>query len=381
MDTLWLALPGLGIWAAVLLVPWRPWSTREALDAVRHDRNGDLASVTVLIPARDEAETIAQTIRAAAAQGKNHSIVVIDDQSADGTAARANTAGAEHLIIVPGEPLPPGWTGKLWALEQGRMHAKTPHLLLLDADIELLPGTIAALLDKSVNGNFALVSLMARLRMENVWEKMLMPAFIFFFKLLYPFRLANSASPYVAAAAGGCILIRSAILEEIGGFGALRNELIDDCSLARHVKNAGHRTWIGLTHSAISRRRYQRLRSIWTMVARTAYTQLRHSFGLLVLCTALMLAAFVLPVLALLQQDGHTLAAGAAAILLMFASYMPTLRFYELGWWWAAPMPVAGALFLLMTWSSAWRHWRGTGAVWKERSYGGSPPPQSTFDG
>jgi len=214
-----------------------------------------------------------------------------------------------------------------------------------------------------------LVSLLAFLRMESFWEKLLMPAFVYFFKLLYPFHLSNTGSRMVAAAAGGCVLLRTASLARAGGFEAIKGSLIDDCALARRFRNAGLAIWIGLSHSARSGRSYDGLAGIWNMIARTAYTQLRHSFILLVLCTALLTAGFVLPPAGLFSADPAVRSLGLAAILLMAAGYLPTLRYYGMNPAWCAAFPLAGALYLLMTWSSAWRYWTGTGAGWKERSY------------
>jgi hopene-associated glycosyltransferase HpnB len=371
MSPIWLALPGLIIWAAIMFLPWRSWSTRESLDGAQGIPGADLGRITVLIPARNEADVIGRTLASVAAQGTGHRIVVIDDQSEDGTADAAARAAVPGLEVVRGEPLPAGWIGKLWALEQGRLHANSPLLLLLDADIELEPGTIAALQDKLERDDLALVSLMARLSMAGFWERLLIPAFVYFFKLLYPFSLANSRFRHVAAAAGGCILLRRSAFDKIGGFAALRGRLIDDCALAAQVKNAGFRTWIGLTHSAVSRRAYAGLRPIWDMVARTAFTQLRHSPLLLGTCTVLMSAAFLLPLAALFAADAATAALAALSLLLMAASFVPLLRYYELNPLWSAALPAAGLLFLLMTWTSALRHWQGGGALWKDRSYAG----------
>jgi hopene-associated glycosyltransferase HpnB len=368
MDPLWLAVPGCIIWAAILAAPWRPWSSRPSFDAEPPHSPPDLGDVTVLIPARNESAGIACTLRAAAGQGQNLRIVLVDDQSTDGTADAARAADVAGLTVVHGAALPAGWTGKLWALEQGLHHVETPLVLQLDADIELLPGTIAGLRARLLGHDLALVSLMARLRMENAWERVLMPAFVFFFRLLYPFRVANSRSRFVAAAAGGCILVRTGVLRQLGGFAALRGALIDDCTLARRIKDLGYRTWIGLTRSAISHRVYPALGSIWEMVTRTAYTQLRHSPLLLLLCTALMLAAFVAPLPALLLA-GPARGIGATTLVLMCIGYLPTLRYYGLPPAWCLTLPVAGVLYLLMTWSSALRHWSGAGARWKERSY------------
>ena len=368
MDPLWLIVPGCAIWSAILLLPWRPWSTQASFDARALIVAPDLHDVTVLIPARNEQAGIERTLRSLATQGRNLRIILVDDQSTDGTAEVARQCGLPDLSILSGDPLPPGWTGKLWALEQGLRHVEGRLVLQLDADIELVPGTIAGLRDQMESRNLGLVSLMARLSMGSPWERTLIPAFVFFFRLLYPFNLSNSRCKLVAAAAGGCILVRSDILRQLGGFGALKGALIDDCALARKVKDLGHRTWIGLTHSAISHRAYRELGSVWEMVARTAFTQLRHSAVLLLLCTGMMVAAFVLPVVAL-GQSGSTQIMGAVTLALMAMSYIPTLRYYDIPVIWSVTLPLAGVLYLLMTWTSAWRHWVGAGARWKDRSY------------
>ena len=197
----WLVYPSLIIWSAILFLPWRPWSTREYLDAdADSSETSDLAEITVLIPARNEAEFIAGTLDSLAAQGEGLHVIVIDDQSSDKTRTLAEASAYPNLNIIKGEPLPSGWSGKLWALEQGRRTVDSPFILLLDADIHLQPGTVSALLAKMKQDGLQLVSLMAYLRMESMWEKLLMPAFIFFFKLLYPFSISNSDSRLVAAA-------------------------------------------------------------------------------------------------------------------------------------------------------------------------------------
>lgn len=370
MEPLWIVLPGLLIWTSILLLPWRSWSTRESLEA-DPSLQLDLSQVTVLIPARNEAAFIGKTLAALASQGTELNIILIDDESTDETIATAEKQHLNNLTIIPGTPLVPGWSGKLWALEQGRQYVNTNHILLLDADISLTPGTIAALLLKAQQEKVQFVSLMAHLKMENFWERMLMPAFVYFFKLLYPFRISNSNSTLIAAAAGGCILIDRNALREIGGFGSLKDELIDDCALARRIKNKGYRTWTGLTHSAISLRDYANLKTIWDMVARTAFTQLKYSVILLLFCTLLMLAAFVLPVLSLLMQDAMIRFLSISSLVLMGISYFPTLKYYGLSPVWIVTLPVIGILYLLMTWSSAFNYWRGTGALWKDRFYTG----------
>jgi hopene-associated glycosyltransferase HpnB len=354
------------IWVGILLAPWRAWSTAERLDpafGAGDDPSGiDLSDVTALVPARDEATVIGTTIAGLRAQGAGLRILVIDDQSSDGTADIARAAGAE---VMAGAPLAEGWVGKLWALEQGRRSVGTRRTLLVDADIELLPGVVAALIAK----DRALVSLMAVLEMRTGWERLLIPAFVYFFKLLYPFRISNSASRLVAAAAGGCVLVETAMLERIGGFGALRGAIIDDCTLARKVKDAGGRTWVGLTHSAISLRRMPTLGTIWHMVARSAFAQLRYSTVLLVLCVVVLVIAFWVPVAGVVAGGGATWWLSVTALVAMVATYVPVLKFYGRSPLWALALPVAGTLYLLMTVSSAVRAWRGVRSSWKGREY------------
>jgi hopene-associated glycosyltransferase HpnB len=372
-DVIYLIAAGAVIWFSILLVPWRPWSTRERLEvgAENCGRSADLADITVLIPARDEAEHIADTLNSVREQGTGLSIFLIDDESSDGTAEIARQIGG--VTVIPGQALPAGWTGKLWALEQGRQRVSTPLILLLDADISLAPGTLAVARARMREQCLGFLSLMAELRMQSLWERLLMPAFVFFFKLLYPFHVSNGSSRLVAAAAGGFVLVRTEALERIGGFGALSGEIIDDCGLAARVKQAGFRTWIGLTHSVRSQRVYDDLRTIWDMVARTAYTQLRHSSLLLGLCTLAMLAAFWFPVLGLGWSSlvGRTVA--LVSLAAMAACYWPTLRYYRLSAVWIMALPIAGTLFLAMTWSSALRYWSGERSRWKGRRYAIEP--------
>jgi hopene-associated glycosyltransferase HpnB len=329
----------------------------------------DLGDITVLIPARNEAETIKVTLPALTAQGRGLNIILIDDQSSDGTGQVARKAVDENLLIIKGKSLPSGWTGKLWALEQGRSHIRTPFTLLLDADIEPLPGIIGELKRAMQERDVQLISLMAELRMDTFWEKLLMPAFIYFFKLLYPFRLSNTGTSRVAAAAGGCILLETRVLDEIGGFNSLRGELIDDCALAKRVKSKGYKTWMGLSHSVRSLRPYNDMRAIWNMVARTAFTQLRYSKLLLILCTVIMLVSFGMPGIGLVLSPISVKLLSAFCLASMVLTYLPTLNFYRLSAWWALAMPLIGSLYLAMTWTSAVRYWLGGGSHWKGRAY------------
>lgn len=363
------AITGAAIWLTILLLPWRPWSTNEVLDVSSPLPEVDLGDITVLIPARNEAETIKATLPALTAQGRGLNIILIDDQSSDGTGQVARKAVDENLLIIKGKSLPSGWTGKLWALEQGRSHIRTSFTLLLDADIEPLPGIIGELKRAMQERDVQLISLMAELRMDTFWEKLLMPAFIYFFKLLYPFRLSNTGTSRVAAAAGGCILLETRLLHEIGGFDSLRGELIDDCALARRIKTLGYKTWIGLTHSVRSIRPYEKLRTIWEMVARTAFTQLHYSGLLLALCTAIMVLSFVVPGLGLFLPSGMAKFFSALGLAIMILCYLPTLKFYGLPGRWALALPLIGIFYLAMTWTSAMRYWLGGGSHWKGRAY------------
>ena len=371
MDSFWFVLPGVILWSGILALPWQPWRIRETLEAGNDSGDADLSDVTVLIPARNEAGVIAETLSSLAFQGRGLSIVLVNDRSGDATLAEANRLRLDNLTIVNGRALEPGWSGKLWALHQGLPFVRTKTILLLDADIRLEPGTIAALRTRMRDYDLHLVSLLAFLRMESFWEKLLIPAFVYFFKLLYPFHLSNNGSRAVAAAAGGCVLLRTASLGRAGGFEAIKDRLIDDCALARRFRDAGLATWIGLSHSAQSQRSYDGLADICNMVSRTAYTQLRHSLILLVLCSALLTAGFLLPPVGLFSADPAIRIPALAGILLMAASYLPTLRYYGMNPAWCATFPLAGTLYLLMTWSSAWRYWSGAGAGWKQRSYAG----------
>lgn len=365
-----LVLISLIVWLGLLAQPWLPWLLRERFAADASDADtAQLSDVTVLIPARDEAESLERTLAALARQGSGLSVIVVDDNSSDGTAEIARAAPIERLTVIRGQPLPDGWTGKLWALEQARQHVATPRVVLLDADIWIAPGTIAGLKAKAIAEDRQMVSLMAHLRMTSFAERLLIPAFIYFFKLLYPFALSNAGSRYVAAAAGGCVLIDAATLDCIGGFGALADAVIDDCTLARCVRSAGGRTWVGVTHAATSLRGYDDFDGIHAMVARSAYSQLRYSPWLLAGCTLAMALMFWVPPVAFVVGDATARWLAVVAWLAMAASYVPTLVYYGLSRLWAPALPLIGTIYLAMTWSSALRYWQGVRTAWRGRAY------------
>jgi hopene-associated glycosyltransferase HpnB len=388
MRTFLLTLAGAPaiLWISVLLLPWRPWGAGEVLDVEPRDLPGDgddprgeegLHDVTALIPARNEAEVIGGTLPSVAAQGTSLSVILVDDGSTDGTARLARAAMGRPLRLVHGAPLPEGWSGKLWAMDQGRRLVETPLTLLLDADIVLSPGIVAAMRRSMQREGVAFLSLMAAPSMGGFWERLLMPAFVYFFKLLYPFRLANDRRSQVAAAAGGLILLETRLFEAIGGLAPIRDALIDDCALASRVKAAGCRTWMGLTHGAGSVRPCRGLAAIWAMVARTAFAQLRYSVGRLLFCTLVIVLLFAVPVAVLALRDPIARGFAAVALLAMMITYAPTLGFYGRSRLWAPTLPAAALLFLAMTWTSAIRFFRGERSRWKGRVYGRAPAVRS----
>ncbi len=367
MDWTYLTLAGAALWMAVFSLPWSPRRIQETLEGLGF-RAEPFPEITVLVPARDEAPLLPALFSGLKNQGEV-AVVLVDDLSTDGTTREALRLAGGNLRLVQGQPPPPGWSGKLWALEQGLKEVNSPLTLLLDADIELAPGIISALCQKMSEENIQLLSLMASLRMVSFWEKLFMPAFVYFFRLLYPFCLSNSPRSRVAAAAGGCILVNTSTLKSVGAFRSFRGELIDDCALAKKVKSLGGKTWIGLTHSVLSRRPYDRLGTIWNMVARHAFAQLRYSGLGLIFCTALMALAFWLPVAGLFFPGRAAPVISAVALGAMFLSYTPTLRFYQVSGLYALGMPLIGTLYLAMTWTSAIRYWQKKGSEWKGRRY------------
>jgi hopene-associated glycosyltransferase HpnB len=372
MESIYLFLVALSTlsWVVFALIPWRPWSNREVFDAM-DDGDGEavLEQITVVIPARNEAEVIQQTLRSIIEQGPGLSIVLVNDHSEDRTVEKARQVGISNLRIIQSLPLPAGWSGKLWALEQGRQHVTTPYTLLLDADIRPARGTVKSLREKMDQQGVPFVSLMAVPSLSGCWEKLLMPAFVYFFKILYPFQRVNSHHANVAAAAGGCILVKSDLLAHIGGFESIKSAIIDDCTLARRVKSQGFGIWLGLTHSVRSGRSPQRLQEIWDMVARTAFAQLHHSVGLLVLCTMIMVLVYQLPVITVVSSKVLIRSLSLCSLVIMLLTYVPILRFYHRSLAWALGLPLIAALFLAMSWTSAIRYWRGERTRWKGRIY------------
>ena len=354
-------------------------------------------AVVVLVPARDEAEVIGAAVAALLAQDYPGplQVVVIDDHSADGTAALAERAAAGapggRLQVIAAPDLPPGWTGKLWALRAGLALADrappgtvlpdAPYLWLSDADIAPGPATLRRLVAHAEAGKLNLVSLMVALSCRGPWERLLIPPFIYFFQMLYPFPWVNDPAKRIAAAAGGCVLLRRNALNRAGGFEAIKGALIDDCALARAIKtlnpsqDGAQGVWLGLARESRSIRPYRGLGDIWRMVARSAYTQLRHAplllLGTLLAMTLTFLAPPLIALTAGFHDDGVAAFLAATAWSLMALTAVPTLSLYRQPVWLAALLPLAAGFYCAMTLDSAWRHWRGAGGAWKDRVHPG----------
>jgi hopene-associated glycosyltransferase HpnB len=333
--------------------------------------------VAVVIPARNEAHVIGQALASLFEQdfpAPLH-IFLVDDASTDGTSeiARAAAEGVSRtscLTIIKGAPLIEGWTGKLWALSQGVAQAQTlapDYLLLTDADIVHGPDSVAKLVAIAETNRFDLTSYMVKLACVSFAEKALIPAFVFFFLKLYPPAWIASQRFRIAGAAGGCILIRPEMLYKIGGLAAIKNEVIDDCALAREVKRAGGRIWMGLTASTESIRSYDTFLEIGQMISRTAFNQLQHSSLLLFATLLALVFAYMLPVLLLLTGNVAAMTLGLTAVLLMIVAYIPTVRLYRLPIAWSVCLPLVACFYMAATLHSALRYWRGGGGEWKGR--------------
>jgi hopene-associated glycosyltransferase HpnB len=390
IDIVWIVLTLAALIAWILLLTWRGefWRADQRLLQATSAR-GRWPDVTAIIPARDEAETIERAVASLVQQeypGELR-IVVVDDASRDGTAAQARAAalGGRPTAVMESKPLPPGWVGKIWAVAQGidRAEARSPgpaYFLLTDADVEHAPDNVRRLVDKAESEGRDLVSLMVMLNTQSFWERLLVPAFVFFFQKLYPFRWVNHPLRSEAAAAGGCMLVRRRALDAIGGIAAVRDELIDDCALAARIKRQGS-IWLGLTDDTRSLRVYDRLGGLWPVVTRTAFTQLEKSVAGLVATVLGMVLVYLVPPLGtgygLLTLQPLAGGAGVAAWAMMIVAIRPTLSLYRLPWWWGVLLPFAAFLFTLMTIDSARLHWQGQGSIWKGRRYGcaGSESP------
>jgi hopene-associated glycosyltransferase HpnB len=335
-------------------------------------------SVAVVIPARNEADGIAETVGSLLRQDYRgpFKIVLVDDDSNDGTADIARRCAAdlnasERLEIIDGQPLPRGWTGKLWAVRQGVEAAQSAadapeYLLLSDADIVYAPDVLTGLMARAMSGKLVLTSLMVKLRCRSLAERSLIPAFIFFFQMLYPFPWVNKPGGATAAAAGGCMLVRSDTLKAAGGIDAIRNALIDDCSLAKLLKAQGP-IWLGLTGRVHSTRPYPDFEDIRRMVSRSAYAQLRYSPLVLAGTVVGMALTYLAPPLLALFASGAARWLGLLAWGLMAIAFVPTLRLYGRSVLWGLALPAIALCYMLFTLDSALQFARGKGGMWKGR--------------
>ncbi|MEV7148203.1 glycosyltransferase [Streptomyces sp. NPDC093084] len=376
----WTAAVSLAAWLWLLLCQGFFWRTD-----VRLPPQGDPGrwpDVCVVVPARDEAAVLPLGLPSLLAQDYpgRAEVFLVDDGSTDGTGELARDLAARHgglplTVASPGEP-PAGWTGKLWAVRHGiaLARARDPeYLLLTDADIAHEPDSLRLLVAAARTGGFDLVSQMARLRVESLWERLVVPAFVYFFAQLYPFRRIGRKGSRTAAAAGGCVLLRADAAERARVPDAIRHAVIDDVALARAVKGSGGHIWLGLADRVDSVRPYPRLHDLWRMVSRSAYAQLRHNPLLLLGTVAGLALVYLVPPAAVLAGaaggDAAAVLAGAAAWLVMTATYVPMLRYYRQPLWPAPLLPFTAFLYLLMTVDSAVQHYRGRGAAWKGRTY------------
>lgn len=376
----WIAAVSLAAWVWLLLCQGFFWRTDVKLPARREPE--EWPPVCVVVPARDEAAVLPASLPSLLAQDYpgRAEVFLVDDGSSDGTGERARELARRHgglplTVGSPGEP-PPGWTGKLWAVRHGiaLARAREPeYLLLTDADIAHAPDSLRQLVAAARTGDFDVVSQMARLRVESLWERLVVPAFVYFFAQLYPFRRIGRRGARTAAAAGGCVLLRAETAERARIPDAIRHAVIDDVALARVVKGSGGHIWLGLAERVDSVRPYPRLHDLWRMVSRSAYAQLRHSPPLLAGTVLGLTLVYLVPPLALVAGSAvgapATALLGGLAWLVMTGTYMPMLRYYRQPLWLAPLLPFTAFLYLLMTVDSAVQHYRGRGAAWKGRTY------------
>jgi hopene-associated glycosyltransferase HpnB len=365
---------GLGLWVYLLLGRGGFWLCTER-DVWTTAPFAQRPGVAVVIPARNEAAGIAASARSLAAQDYPCTIVLVDDESSDGTAeiARAVLAqGAPQFCVVRSQRLPAGWTGKLWAVKQGidvamALQPKPEYLLLTDADIVHPPDSITRLVGQAQATGLHLNSLMVHLRCETFAERMAIPAFVFFFQMIYPFAWVNNPDKGVAAAAGGCMLIRAGALAQIGGVETIRGALIDDCALAKALKRHGP-IRLALTSRVRSLRAYASLADIRTMVVRSAYAQLRYSPVLLLATVAGLTMAYLLGPAMTIFSTGAARAMGLLTWASMAVAFVPTLRLYRVSSLWSVALPAIAFLYLIFTLDSAYQYMRGRGGTWKGRA-------------
>lgn len=374
-STLIAAVP-LAIWIYLFLARGNFWRLCE--HKIEPQPLGHWPRVIAIVPARNEAQTIAPSVTSLVNQDYpgEFSITVVDDHSTDGTAGLAlqaakESGAAKRITVHSAGELPPGWTGKLWALNEGVQTAANhaPEFFwFTDADIVHAPDTLRRLVFRAEKDSLELASLMVLLQAKTFPERLLIPPFLYFFLMLYPPRWIADPSVRTAGAAGGCILLRRAALERMGGFAAIRTEVIDDCALAREVKKSGGKIWMGLTRLSVSLPGYGTFAEIRDMIARTAFTQLRYSLLLLAATLTGLFAAYLLAWILFFATEGGPWLLVDTAISLMTATFLVTVRYYNLSWPWAFTLPIAAVFYAYATCVSAVRYWLGRGGQWKGRA-------------
>lgn len=366
-----IGVTSLVIWLVLVVARHGFWLTRERDTRDLPPPPARWPSVTAIVPARDEADVVAESIGSLLAQDYpgEFRVVLVDDSSTDGTASIARALGGnERLDVLTGQPLAPGWTGKLWAVSQGIAQAGPgpTYLWLTDADIAHAPDTLTSLVARAEGDDLVLVSLMAKLRCVSLAERGLIPAFVFFFQMLYPFGRVNRPGG-IGAAAGGCMLVRRDALAAAGGIAAIRTALIDDCALGAALKQQGP-VWLGLTERSRSIRPYDTAGTIVAMISRSAYAQLGYApVALVGTVLGLALVYGVPPALAVFGE-GWARLSGVAGWALMTLAFQPMLRFYRRSPLWGLALPAIAAFYAGCTLLSAWQYYRGRGGMWKGRS-------------
>jgi hopene-associated glycosyltransferase HpnB len=383
-----LAAVSLLIWTVLTFLRGAFWQLLAFDDDIaKQESLAQWPRVVTIVPARNEAETIARTLESLLKQdyAGELGLVVVDDHSEDGTEALALEAAervgaSERVLILKSAALESGWTGKLQAMQKGvasGMGREAKYFWFTDADIEHAPDTLRRIVQRAEKDKLDLVSLMALSQVQFFPERLLIPPFLYFFLKLYPPNWTASSRRKTAGAAGGCVLLKRAALERIGGLAAIRGEVIDDCTMAQAVKRTGGRIWMGLTRKSVSLRTYASFREIQDLIARTAFTQLGYS-GLALAGTLLgMFVTYLLPVIFTFSAQPVVWRLGLAAWALMAITYLPTVRFYRMSPLWAAALPVAAAFYTYATWLSAVRYWLGRGGQWKGRA---QAPVRSSAD-
>lgn len=366
-----LALIPVAIWFYLLAGRGMFWIMGERDDMNEPPPPDAWPSVVAVVPARNEADVIARSVGSLLAQDYpgDFRVILIDDQSSDGTADAARTVpGADRLCVMTGAPHPAAWTGKLWAVKQGIAAAGAPdYLWLTDADIEHDRDNLRHLMARAQSGKLVLTSLMVKLHCKSWAEAYLIPAFVFFFDMLYPFGWVNDPKNKTAAAAGGCMLVKREALERAGGIDVIRSNIIDDCALGRAMKGHGP-IWLGLTLRAASIRPYRGMAEIRAMVARSAYAQLGYSpLALLGTFVAMIAVYGAAPIFAIFARNSAQ-ASGVLAWAAMMLAFQPTLKFYRVSPLWGLALPLIGFVYALFTLDSAVQHWRGRGGMWKGRA-------------